>query len=87
MSLGFNFIVLDNDFTLEFSLSNTTEQSVLHHSEWRTFGESPDSIPEEQRQFWTVDLHKKHLEYIRNNNVKQANEIKGVVSEHIWDFI
>jgi hypothetical protein len=28
-----------------------------------------------------------HLQYIGDNGVKQAKEIKGVVSEHIWDFI
>jgi hypothetical protein len=122
MSLGGRFIVLDHEFTLEFSLSNTTEQSVhcscplqvilvsdlkfyalmsgkedmsdyrcmwcmLHPSEWRSFGENPDSNPEEQKQWWTVDLHNKHLEYIRNKDVKQLKEIKGVVSEHIWYFI
>jgi hypothetical protein len=60
---------------------------MLHPSEWRSFGENPNSIPEKQKQCWTVDLHQKHLDYIRNNNVKQAKEMKGIISEHIWDFI
>jgi hypothetical protein len=59
---------------------------MLHLSEWRSFRENPDSIPEEQKKCLTVDLHNMLLEYIRNNNVKQAKD-KGVVSEHIWDFI
>jgi len=122
ISEGGRFIVLDNDYTLEFSLSNTDDKSIhcscpiqlflvgdlkfyaqmsgredmssywcmwcmLHPSEWRSFGESSDSVPEKEKQIWTVNLHNKHLDYIRTNNVKQAREIKGVVSEHIWDFI
>jgi len=118
ISLGGRFIVLDNDFTLEFSISDANDKSIhcscplqlylagdlkfyaqisgredmssywfmwcmLHPSEWRSFGDSTDSIAEEEKQNWTVDLHNRHLQYIRDNNVKQAIEIKGVVSEHI----
>ncbi len=122
ISAGRRFIVLGNELTLEFSLSNADDKSIhcscpiqlflvgdlkfyaqmsgredmssywcmwcmLHPSEWRSFGESSDSVPEKEKQIWTVDLHNKHLDYIRTNNVKQAREINGVVSEHIWDFI
>jgi hypothetical protein len=34
-----------------------------------------------------LDSRYTQQEYIRNNNVKQAKEFKGAVSEHIWDFI
>ena len=119
---GGRFIVLDNNFTLEFSLSDTSNKSVLcncpiqvylvgdlkfyaqmsgredmssawcmwcmlHPSEWRTFGENKDSIPEEEKQQWTVELHYNHLNKIRNNHLKEPREKKGVVSEHIWSFI
>ena len=60
---------------------------MLHPSEWKSFGDSPSTVPEEQKQRWTVELHNKHLEHIKNNNIKQPREIKGIVSEHIWDFI
>jgi hypothetical protein len=60
---------------------------MLHPSELRSFGDNPDSVPNEEKQNWTVDLHNTPLQYIRDNGVKQAKEIKGVVSEHIWDFI
>ena len=60
---------------------------MLHPSEWRTFCDNCDSIPDEEKQLWTLDLHYKHLAHIRNNNIKQPKEIKGIVSEHVWDFI
>ena len=45
------------------------------------------ALTEEEKQNWTVDLHNRHLQYIRDNNVKQAKEMKGIMSVHIWDFI
>jgi hypothetical protein len=60
---------------------------MLHPSEWRTFCDNCDSIPDEEKQIRTVELHYKHLAHIQNNNIKQPMEIKGIVSEHVWDFI
>jgi hypothetical protein len=60
---------------------------MLHPSEWRTFCDNCGSIPDEEKKLWTLELHYKHLAHIRNNNIKQPKEIKGIVSEHIWDFI
>jgi hypothetical protein len=60
---------------------------MLHPSEWKSFGDSPSTVPEEQKQQWTIELHNKDLEHIKNNNIKQPREIKGIMSEHIWDFI
>jgi len=123
IALGRSFIVLDNEYTVKFSLSDTTSSysvhyscplqlylvgdlkfyaqmsgredmssywcmwCMLHPSEWRTFCDNCDSIPDEEKQLWTLDLHYKHLAHIRNNNIKQPKEIKGIVSEHVWDFI
>jgi hypothetical protein len=48
-----------------------------HPSEWRTFGENKDSIPEEEKQQWTVELHYSYLNKVRNNHLKELREKKG----------
>jgi hypothetical protein len=113
IALGPSFLVLDSDYTVKFSLSNTTSSSslhcscplqvylvgdlkfnaqmsgkqdmssywcmwcMLHPSEWRTFCDNCDAS----------ELHYKHLVHIQNDNIKQPKEIKGIVSEQVWDFI
>jgi len=51
---------------------------MFHPSEWKSCGDSPSSTLEEEKQQWKVELHNKLLESIRNNNIKQPKEIKGV---------
>ena len=93
ISAGGRFIVLGNDLTLEFSLSNVNDKSIHCSCPLKLYlvGDlkfyAQMSGREDMSSNWTVDLHNRHLQYIRDNGVKQAKEIKGVVSEHIWDFI
>jgi hypothetical protein len=59
---------------------------MLHSSEWRTFCDNCDSIPDEEKNMDTGATIR-YLAHIQNNNIKQPKEIKDIVSEHVWDFI
>jgi len=90
-ALGCIFIVLDNEYTVKFSLSNTTSSSSVHCScslqvylvgDLKFYAQM--SGIEDMSSYWCMY---KHLAHIRNNNIKQPEEINGIVSEHVLDFI
>jgi hypothetical protein len=59
----------------------------LHPSQWQTFMESSSAVLEEEKKMWSVDLYKETLQKIRNGELKEPREKRGVVGEVIWDFI
>ena len=119
---GGKFLVLDNDYNLQFSLSNISDRSVhcncpvqvylagdlkfyaqisgrddmssfwgmwckLHPNTWKTFNDSKDAVPDEEKPLWTVALHDEMLQKIQDGQLKTPKEKKGIVSKHIWSFI
>jgi hypothetical protein len=59
----------------------------LHPSEWQTFQENSSAVLEEEKKLWTLELHKEALEKIKNGEVKEPREKKGVVDQPVWEFI
>jgi len=59
----------------------------LHPSQWRTFMENSSAVPEEKKKIFSVDLHEETLQKIRNGELKEPREKKGIIGEVIWDFI
>jgi hypothetical protein len=59
----------------------------LHPNTWKTFNNSKDAVPDEEKQLWTVALHDEMLQKIQDGQLKMPKEKKGIVSKHIWSFI
>ncbi len=47
---------------------------MSHPSEWRTFGENTEIIPEVEKGPWTVELHQVTLEKIRSGQLKESKD-------------
>jgi hypothetical protein len=60
---------------------------ILHPSEWRTFRESPASVPEEDWRLSSIELHNETLKKIKTGQLKEVRDKKGVIREPIWSFI
>jgi len=59
----------------------------LHPLQWRNFMDNSSAVPEEEKKIWSLDLMNETLQRIRNGELKEPREKKGIVGEVIWDFI
>jgi hypothetical protein len=59
----------------------------LHPNTWKSFNNSKDAVPDEEKQLRTVVLHDEMLQKIQDGQLKTPKEKKGIVSKHIWSFI
>jgi hypothetical protein len=50
----------------------------MHHpTEWRTFVESSDLLPEEEKQCWIVELHSSQLQNVNNGELEAPKSKRG----------
>jgi hypothetical protein len=58
-----------------------------HPSYWRAFDAEKESLPDEEKELWTIEKMAEHKRAIDQGVLKSAKEIKGIVDNVIWDFI
>jgi len=60
---------------------------VCHPRFWKCLGVEPDSVPQHEKETWTIQKMVEHKEWLERENVKEPRQKKGIVGKPIWDFI